>query len=79
MSRSRHWSGKDGDGADGEAYVAIGVLGVEEPRVQHCQLLHDFTVCHLRTPRQEQRSLAGRSLAVRVGFGSEAEAPAGDF
>ena len=31
---------KDGYGTDRKAYVAVGVLGLEEPRIQHRQLLH---------------------------------------
>ena len=52
-----HRSSKDGNGADREADVAVGVLGVEEPRVQHCQLLHKAMVWHLQAPREGHRSL----------------------
>ena len=30
-----HRSGQDGYGADRETDVAVGVLGLEEPRIQH--------------------------------------------
>ena len=43
-----HRSSKDSDGTDRETDVAVGVLGLEEPRIQHRQLLHIHTVCPLR-------------------------------
>ena len=35
---------------DRETDVTVGVLGMEEPRIKHCQLLHNDTVCLLDTP-----------------------------
>ena len=51
-----HRSSKDSNGADRETYVAVGVLGLEEPRIQHRQLVHVHTVCRMRTSRERQRS-----------------------
>ena len=51
-----HRAGKHGNGADREADVAVGVLGLEEPRIERRQLLHMTTFRRPRALREGQRS-----------------------